>query len=137
MRGIIVPIVDLRLKFTIGHANYLERTVVIVFTYQSKDKSRTIGFVVDTVSDVFNVEQADIKPVPAFGGCVSAITLIQDKNSSLIWGMPGKVNAISAHTIELPLIKTAKNILDYTSLNRTEMKDVLAKIYIGGPICIK
>jgi purine-binding chemotaxis protein CheW len=70
MRGIIVPIVDLRLKFTIGHANYLETTVVIVLTYQSKDKSRTIGFVVDAVSDVLNVEQADIKPAPAFGGCV-------------------------------------------------------------------
>ena len=70
MRGIIVPIVDLRLKFNIGIANYLDTTVVIVLTYQSEDKTRTIGFVVDAVSDVLNVEQTDIKPAPAFGGCV-------------------------------------------------------------------
>jgi two-component system chemotaxis response regulator CheB len=68
---------------------------------------------------------------------LGARTLIQDKNSSLIWGMPGKAHAISAHTIELPLIKIAKNILDYASLNRAEMKDVLAKSCTGGPICIK
>jgi purine-binding chemotaxis protein CheW len=71
MRGVIVPIVDLRLKFGIGEASYLETTVVIVLTYQNDDKSRTIGFVVDAVSDVLNVESVDIKPAPAFGGCVS------------------------------------------------------------------
>jgi len=70
MRGIIVPIVDLRLKFGIGEASYLETTVVIVLTYQSEETSRTIGFVVDAVSDVLNVESVDIKPAPAFGGCV-------------------------------------------------------------------
>ena len=70
MRGIIVPIVDLRLKFTIGEITYLETTVVIVLNYQGEDRSRTIGFVVDAVSDVLNVESADIKPAPAFGGCV-------------------------------------------------------------------
>jgi len=70
MRGIIVPIVDLRLKFNIGTANYLETTVVIVLTYQAEGSSRTIGFVVDAVSDVLNVESVDIKPAPAFGGCV-------------------------------------------------------------------
>jgi purine-binding chemotaxis protein CheW len=70
MRGIIVPIIDLRLKFTIGKAIYLETTVVIVLTYQGEDSSRTIGFVVDAVSDVLNAEPHDIKPAPAFGGCV-------------------------------------------------------------------
>ena len=70
MRGIIVPIVDLRLKFSIGQASYLETTVVIVLTYQSEESTRTIGFVVDAVSDVLNVDNTDIKPAPAFGGCV-------------------------------------------------------------------
>jgi purine-binding chemotaxis protein CheW len=71
MRGVIVPIVDLRIKFNVGEAIYLETTVVIVLTYQSEDESRTIGFVVDAVSDVLNAEEADIKPAPAFGGRVS------------------------------------------------------------------
>lgn len=70
MRGIIVPIIDLRLKFSIGEANYLDTTVVIVLTYQCEDKSRTIGYVVDAVSDVLNAEKEDIKPALAFGGCV-------------------------------------------------------------------
>ncbi len=70
MRGIIVPIVDLRLKFNIGEASYHETTVVIVLTYHVDDFSRTIGFVVDAVSDVLNVKENDIQSSPAFGGCV-------------------------------------------------------------------
>jgi len=70
MRGIIVPIVDLRLKFSIGEAQYNESTVVIVLTVETNGKSRTIGFVVDAVSDVLNAEVDDIKNAPAFGGCV-------------------------------------------------------------------
>ena len=65
-----MPIVDLRLIFCIGDATYLETTVVIVLTYESEESSRTIGFVVDAVSDVLNIESTDIKPAPAFGGCV-------------------------------------------------------------------
>ncbi len=70
MRGIIVPIIDLRLKFTICEAVYTETTVVIVLTIESDGKSRTVGFVVDAVSDVLNTEKDDIKNAPAFGGCV-------------------------------------------------------------------
>ncbi len=70
MRGIIVPIVDLRMKFNIGEAAYCETTVVIVLTVETAEKTRTIGFVVDAVSDVLNVEANEIKPAPVFGGCV-------------------------------------------------------------------
>lgn len=70
MRGIIVPIIDLRLKFTIGSAVYTETTVVIVLTSEQSGASRTIGFVVDAVSDVLNAEENEIKSAPAFGGCV-------------------------------------------------------------------
>ncbi|WP_085299850.1 chemotaxis protein CheW [Cognaticolwellia mytili] len=68
MRGIIVPIIDLRLKFGIGDAKYSKTTVVVVLTAQHMTKSRTMGFVVDAVSDVLNAEQDDIKAAPAFGG---------------------------------------------------------------------
>lgn len=54
-----------------------------------------------------------------------ARTLIQDKNSSLIWGMPGKAHAINAHTQDLPLNKIAKSLLDYAALNRDGMKEAL------------
>lgn len=71
MRGIIVPIVDLRLKFNIGNAVYTDMTVVIVLTLETEGDSRTIGFVVDAVSDVLNAESNEIKKSPAFGGCVA------------------------------------------------------------------
>lgn len=58
---------------------------------------------------------------------LGARTLIQDKNSSLIWGMPGKAHAISAHTMESPLSDITKHILKYASLNRIQMQGVLAK----------
>lgn len=70
MRGIIVPIIDLRLKFKVGQAIYDEFTVVIVLTVEIDEHSRTIGFVVDAVSDVLNAEDNEIKKSPYFGGCV-------------------------------------------------------------------
>jgi purine-binding chemotaxis protein CheW len=70
MRGIIVPIIDLRMKFNIGQAIYSETTVVIVLTVESDEASRTIGFVVDGVSDVLNAEENEIKNSPAFGGFI-------------------------------------------------------------------
>ena len=70
MRGVIVPIIDLRQKFNIGEAIYSETTVVIVLTIETEDKNKTIGFVVDAVSDVLNAEQDEIKPAPTFGGCI-------------------------------------------------------------------
>lgn len=70
MRGIIVPIIDLRIKFSMGEANYLETTVVVVLKVELDDSARTIGFVVDAVSDVLNTEEDEIKKSPAFGGCV-------------------------------------------------------------------
>ncbi len=70
MRGVIVPIIDLRQKFSIGKPEYSETTVVIVLTIATAESSKTIGFVVDAVSDVLNAELTDIKPAPAFGGCI-------------------------------------------------------------------
>ena len=62
---------------------------------------------------------------------LGARTLIQDKSSSLIWGMPGRAHAISAHTMEAPLTDIAQHILAYASLNRGEMRGVLAKNCVG------
>lgn len=70
MRGVIVPIIDLRIKFTIGDSNYSDTTVVIVLSLEDEVDSKIIGFVVDAVSDVLNAESNEIKPAPSFGGCV-------------------------------------------------------------------
>jgi len=54
-----------------------------------------------------------------------ARTLIQDEQSSLIWGMPGCAFNLNAHCSESPLLKVAKNILTFASLDRNAMRKVL------------
>jgi purine-binding chemotaxis protein CheW len=63
LRGLIVPIVDLRLKLGIGEASYTEFTVVIVLAIGSQQ----VGVVVDSVSDVISLDPAQIKPAPPSG----------------------------------------------------------------------
>lgn len=54
-----------------------------------------------------------------------ARTIIQDKATSLIWGMPGSAFELDAHTSQAPLTKIAKEILQYAKLSRDEMKEAL------------
>lgn len=70
LRGAIVPVIDLRLRFGLETVEYTKTTVVIVVTVQSASGSRIIGTVVDGVSDVLNVDAADIQPAPDFGTAV-------------------------------------------------------------------
>ena len=65
---------------------------------------------------------------------LGARTIIQDKSSSLIWGMPGRAHAISAHTAQIPLMSISKAILQYASLKRIEMQDVLEQSDIEGAL---
>ncbi|WP_254894717.1 chemotaxis protein CheW [Chromobacterium haemolyticum] len=66
LRGHIVPIVDLRLKFGIGEPVYNEFTVVIVLNVCG----RVIGAVVDGVSDVIQLEREALRAAPEFGAVV-------------------------------------------------------------------
>jgi len=66
LRGIIVPIVDLRLKFRLGQAQYDEFTVVIILSVAR----RVIGIVVDAVSDVITLLPAQMRPAPEFGAAL-------------------------------------------------------------------
>lgn len=63
LRGVIVPIIDMRIKFKIGEPTYHEFTVVIIITVQQK----VIGMVVDGVSDVVALTAEQIKPAPEMG----------------------------------------------------------------------
>lgn len=63
LRGDIVPIVDLRIKFELGEVTYDEFTIVIMLHIDQ----RIVGIVVDEVSDVLKVSENEIKPPPNFG----------------------------------------------------------------------
>lgn len=70
LRGTIVPIIDMRCRFRLDQLEYGPTTVVIVLKVNNDDKSRTMGVVVDGVSDVYNMPEEEIKPSPDFGSNV-------------------------------------------------------------------
>jgi purine-binding chemotaxis protein CheW len=67
LRGRVIPVVDLRLKFGLPAMEYGERTCIIVVEVKTEMGPVQMGVVVDTVSEVFNVNGADIEPSPSFG----------------------------------------------------------------------
>ena len=68
LRGVIVPIVDLRIKFNLDRVEYDGQTVVIVVNVSG----RVVGVVVDGVSDVLSLTPEQIKPAPEFGLSLSS-----------------------------------------------------------------
>jgi purine-binding chemotaxis protein CheW len=88
LRGAIVPIVDLRLFFDMPFKPYTKTTVVVVLRVEDVTP-RTVGIVVDAVSDAHNVHPDDIRETPDFGAVVSTafisgITRIDDKMVMLL-----------------------------------------------------
>jgi len=72
LRGTIVPVVDMRLKFKLGRAEYNEFTVMIILNIAR----RVVGMVVDGVSDVMQLSAEQIRPAPEFGGNVNTRYII-------------------------------------------------------------
>lgn len=66
LRGTIVPIVDMRIKFAVGTVEYTPFTVVIILNVGK----RVVGMVVDTVSDVMRLDAEQIHPAPEFSAAL-------------------------------------------------------------------
>lgn len=66
LRGVIVPIVDMRIKFRVGEPTYHQFTVVIIMNVLN----RVIGMVVDSVSDVVTLTPEQIRPAPELGAAL-------------------------------------------------------------------
>ncbi|CCK82529.1 MULTISPECIES: chemotaxis protein CheW [Desulfobacula] len=67
LRGKVIPVIDLRLKFEMESISYSERTCVIVVEIETNSETILIGIVVDAVSEVLNIKESDIEETPAFG----------------------------------------------------------------------
>jgi purine-binding chemotaxis protein CheW len=67
LRGKVIPVVDLRLKFGVEAIDYTERTCIIVVEISGNVKTIHMGIVVDSVSEVLNIKAADIEETPNFG----------------------------------------------------------------------
>ena len=72
LRGILVPIIDMRIRFNLGEPRYDEFTVVIVLNIGG----RVVGMVVDSVSDVITLSAEQIRPAPQMGSALDTDYLI-------------------------------------------------------------
>ena len=67
LRGKVIPVIDLRLRFGLEATVYTERTCIIVVEIHGESGSIPMGIVVDAVSEVLNIRSADIENTPSFG----------------------------------------------------------------------
>lgn len=67
LRGKVIPVVDLRLRFGMGTIDYTERTCIIVVEIEGESGTVMMGIVVDSVSEVLNIKGEDIEETPTFG----------------------------------------------------------------------
>jgi purine-binding chemotaxis protein CheW len=76
LRGKVIPVIDLRLKFGLPTVEYNQRTCIIVTQIQGEFTQIFVGIVVDGVSEVLNLAPADIENTPDFGEDVSGQYLL-------------------------------------------------------------
>jgi len=69
LRGTVVPIIDLRQRFALEKSQFGQTTVVVIVKVSSADKERTVGIVVDAVSEVYNVNDEQIRRCHQHGVC--------------------------------------------------------------------
>ncbi len=67
LRGKVIPVIDLRLRFGMGEMDYTDRTCIIVVEIDGQAGTVLIGIVVDSVSEVLNVKGDEIEDTPTFG----------------------------------------------------------------------
>ena len=95
LRGVIVPIMDLRLRFEMDKKAYSSTTVVIILATSFGDQAIPLGIVVDAVSDVVNIGEEGMKPAPNVG------------NSSRIRFMRGMIK----HNDEMVIVLNLEKLL--------------------------
>ena len=67
LRGKVIPVIDLRLKFGMESIKYTDRTCIIVVEIRGKERKIQMGIVVDSVSEVLNIKPGEIEDTPVFG----------------------------------------------------------------------
>ena len=81
LRGKVIPVVDLRVKFGLAAADYTDRTCIIVVEMSLRSRGALVGVVVDSVSDVVSISTEEIEEAPDVGengsGCVEALAKVK------------------------------------------------------------
>jgi purine-binding chemotaxis protein CheW len=101
LRGMVIPVVDLRLKFELAEIEHTEQTCIIVV-----DVGREIGIIVDTVSEVLDIDGTHIEPPPSMGGAA---------DTSFILGM-GKVSETVKILLDIDKVLTVDELDTVTTV---------------------
>jgi purine-binding chemotaxis protein CheW len=72
LRGVVVQIVDLRRRFELEPAQFGPSTVVIVIRVPAGGEERTVGLVVDAVSEVYDLDESSYRPLPEMGSAATS-----------------------------------------------------------------
>jgi len=72
LRGSVVPVIDLAVRFEHGQTPVSRRTCIIVLEVHDGEEALVLGIIVDAVSEVLDVAASDIRPAPAFGSRIRA-----------------------------------------------------------------
>ena len=102
LRGKVIPVVDLRLKFGLPEGEYDQKTCIIVVDV----KGKLMGIVVDTVSEVMDIKGSDIEPPPSFGS---------ELNTEYILGM-GKVDGDVKILLEIDKVLSTEELVSLEKL---------------------
>ncbi len=106
LRGKVIPVVDLRLKFEMDRREGTDKTCIIVVTVHRGSGSVIMGIIVDEVSEVLDVAGASIEPAPEFGTAV---------DTSFILGM-GKVGDRVVTLMDVDKVLTGEEVATVTTM---------------------
>ena len=98
LRGVIVPVIDLRQRFGLEKRAADSSTVVVVVRVRGERAEKTAGIVVDAVSDVYSIPQEAMKPTPLGGengACVRGLATVAEKMVMLL-----DIDELVANSIE-------------------------------------
>lgn len=104
LRGKVIPVIDLRLKFGLDEIEHNDQTCIIVV-----DIGKEVGILIDTVSEVLDIPDKDIEPAPSMGGSV---------DTSFILGM-GKVGDSVKILLDIQKVLSTDEMIDISEATNT------------------
>jgi len=114
LRGKIIPVMDLRLKFNMPERAYDEQTCIIIVEIYIQDKKHFIGLVVDKVAEVVNILNVDIELPPQYG---------QEAEATFLTGI-GKVKEKVVMLLEIEMIVNCKEVVKLINDNLKKEQEI-------------
>jgi purine-binding chemotaxis protein CheW len=110
LRGKVIPVVDLRIRFGIEERDHTSRTCVIVVHVQHLDGPIPMGIIVDGVAEVLNISESDIEDTPDFGSKTDLTFLL---------GMANMKDGVK-------LLLSLDDVLDWSAMDVINLKEIKA-----------